>query len=298
MGFFIKMLLWGLALTYAGICALGWWAQGRMIFRPTTDTHGTPSDLGLPHSEVWLKSRDASGRSTRILAWWLPISGARATVLFCHGNAGNITDCLDTLLILHRLRVNVLIFDYQGYGRSEGEPSEAAMANDARAAWNWLLTQKDVHPRRIVLMGRSLGGPVAARLAAEVSRPAEDDSGETVSGKETASPGPIGLILESTFTSLPDLTQNMYPWLPVRLLLRSRFDTLAALTSGAVHAPLLVIHSAEDELVPYRMGRRLLEAYRGGHASFLQITGRHNSGFLESGAVYPCGLDDYFMRLP
>ncbi len=190
---------------------------------------------GLSFEDAWFDSADG----TRLHGWYVPHEDPRAVVLFCHGNAGNVTHRTDTLRTLHEgVGVAVLCFDYRGYGRSQGSPNEQGMYADARAARAWLAKRAGVAEGEIVLMGRSLGGAVAVELAA---------------GDEAK-----GLVLENTFSSVPDVAASFYPWLPVRLLIRNRFD--AASKIQKYHGPLLQSHSEADEIVGYAHGRKLFEA--------------------------------------
>lgn len=148
---------------------------------------------------------------------------------FLHGNAGNISHRLDSLRIFHGLGLDVLILDYRGYGRSEGRPSEEGTYRDARAASRYLVEARGVAPERIVVFGRSIGAAIAAALAVE-QRPA-------------------ALILESGFTSVPDLAADLYPWLPARRLARLHYDTRARLPHVTV--PVLIVHSRDDEIISF-----------------------------------------------
>ena len=191
------------------------------------------------------------------------LGGAAPVVLFCHGNAGNISHRLESIALFHRLGLSVLIFDYRGYGDSEGKPDEQGTYRDARAAWRHLRELRGVAGDDIILFGRSLGAAVAAWLAARER--------------------PRAVILESAFTSAASLGAEHYPWLPVDLLLRHRYDTLARVSE--IRAPLLVVHSRDDEIVPFHHGRALFDA-AAEPKRLLEIRGGHNDGFLASGAVY------------
>lgn len=222
----------------------------------------------MPFEDVELLTDDG----VRLHAWWVPAplkesGAARRSVLFCHGNAGNISHRTESVGVFHKLGLNVLIFDYRGYGRSAGRPTERGTYLDAEAAWKHLVEVRGARPERTVLFGRSLGGAVAARTA------------------EAHPPG--ALILESTFTSLPDMGAELYPWLPVRLLSRYRYRSSDLVP--AMKCPVLVIHSPEDELVPYAHGRRLFETAPG-PKTFLEIGGDHNNGWYESRKRYVAGL--------
>ena len=239
--------------------------QPKMLYFPDEgdQTAATPSDVGLTYQQVELQTTD----DLRLSAWYLPAEDEQGVLLFCHGNAGNISHRLDSLLLFHHLQMSVLIFDYRGYGQSEGQPSEQGTYTDALAAWEYLLTQKSKQPAEIVIFGRSLGAAIAAELATRVR--------------------PGALILESAFTSVPDLASEIYPFLPVRLLSRFSYDTRTRLDSLA--CPLLIIHSNDDEIIPYSHAQRL---YAAAHEPkhLLNISGGHNDGFLVSGNRYTEGL--------
>ncbi|MUM76561.1 alpha/beta fold hydrolase [Pseudodesulfovibrio sp. F-1] len=264
-----------LAIAYLCLAAWVYLTQRRLLYFPIRSVVATPSDAGLAFEDVWL----VNGLGTELHGWWLPHPQARFTLLFCHGNGGNVSHRLESLRIFHGLGLSVLLFDYSGYGRSGGQPSETATRADARAAWDWLL-ERGIQPGEILLFGRSLGGAVAAGLAAEVV-------------PEGAVPA--GLVLESTFTSVPDMGARLYPWLPVRLLARDRYDAAAAI--AGLGMPILFIHAPDDEIVPYALGRALFDAYQG-PKSFLALRGGHNDGFLLAGRHYVDGLARFLEGLP
>jgi len=164
---------------------------------------------------------------------------SQAVVLWSHGNAGNITHRFEMILELVRIPANVFIFDYRGYGRSEGKPSEAGIYHDALTAWNFLVCDRDIDPTRIVLLGRSLGGAVAIELASH--------------DKIT----PAGLIIESSFTSIPDMAVEIIPILP-RFLIRTQMNSIDKV--GGLKTPKLFVHSEDDDLIPYHHGQRLFAA--------------------------------------
>ena len=206
-----------------------------LIFFPTRYPRGEWSPPGPAPEDARFQAADG----TRLHGWYAAHERPRAVVLFCHGNAGNVTNRADTLRVLNEfVGVSVLIFDYRGYGRSEGKPDEPGVLADARAARAWLAEREGVPEEEIVLMGRSLGGAVAAILAAE--------------------DGARALVLESAFSSVPDVAAHHYPWLPVRLVMRTRLD--AAGKIAAYHGPLLQSHGEADSIVPYRFGRRFFDA--------------------------------------
>jgi len=232
-----RLLTWLLATVSAMVLILVLMMifEESLIFIPSGFPDGDWQPQGFPIEDAWFQASDG----TRLHGWYVPHENPRAVILFCHGNAGNISYRSGMLRTLYQyVGASVLIFDYRGYGRSEGKPNEAGLLDDARAARTWLADRAGIAPRNVVLMGRSLGGAVAVDLAA----------------KE----GARGLVLESTFTSVPDLAAYHYPWLPVRLLIRTRFDSLAKIS--AYHGPLLQSHGKDDTIVPYESGQRLFEA--------------------------------------
>lgn len=258
------------AAIYGGLCLALYLFQTRLVFLPSRTLFATPQRIGLDFEDIWLQTTDGA----RIHGWYLPHPEPRGTLLFLHGNAGNIGDRLESLAIFHRLKLNVLIIDYRGYGKSEGSPGESESYADAEAAWRHLVEVRRIPANRIVLFGRSMGGAVAAWLADRVS--------------------PAGLILESTFTSVPDMAAKVYPVFPVRLLARIRLDARASL--AGVSAPVLVIHSANDEIVPLAHGRALFDAAKE-PKRFLELRGGHNDGFLVSREIYLAGIAEFIEEI-
>ena len=240
--------------------------QDRLLYFPSRVLEYTPAQVGLGFEEVYFHASDG----TALHGWYVPAPDARATLLFCHGNGGNISHRLDSLAIFQRLGLNVFIFDYRGYGRSRGRPGEQGTERDALAAWHWLTEEKQTDPLKLIIFGRSLGGSVAAGLAC-ARRPA-------------------GLILESSFTSYSDIGRTHYPFLPVRLLAKYRYATIEKV--ARLKIPVLIVHSPQDELVPFSHGRALFDACAGAK-DFLEISGSHNDGFLLSGEIYVQGLDRF-----
>ncbi|OIQ49772.1 Alpha/beta hydrolase family protein [Pseudodesulfovibrio hydrargyri] len=265
----------GAGVAYAAVAAWVFLTQRGLVYCPRRELIATPDQAGLSFKDVWL----STGPGTRIHGWWLPCEGANRVLLLCHGNGGNISHLMETYRIFHDLGLSVLSFDYSGYGRSGGRPSEKATRHDARAAWDWLVRDKGFEPGRVILFGRSLGGGVAARLAADL-------------GEAGTEPG--GLIMESTFTSMTDMGAARYPWLPVRWLVRHRYDSVRAL--DAVRVPALFLHSPEDDLVPYAMGRALYAGYAGPKL-FWALSGDHNCGFMSTSG-YTEGLRRFLRGLP
>jgi len=254
---------------YIALLLFLYFGQNSLLYLPgipSRELTASPRDIGLEYEDVRLQTADGVG----LHGWYVPAEGARGTLLFFHGNAGNISHRLDSLRIFHRLGLNVLIFDYRGYGRSEGKPGEEGTQQDALAAWNHLVAVRGEAPERIVLFGRSLGAALAAWLAARER--------------------PGALILESAFVSVPDLAAELYWWLPARRLARLRYNTREYL--AGVQCPVLVVHSSEDEIIPYHHGLALYHAAPTPKA-LLELRGDHNTGFLLSGAAYVQGIDAF-----
>jgi fermentation-respiration switch protein FrsA (DUF1100 family) len=256
-----RIMHWLLVLlvAYLLLCLLVYAGQSWLVYFPSRHLGLTPADLGLAYAEADIQTEDG----VRLHGWAVPRQGAGAWVLHCHGNGGNISGRLDLVKLLHDLGCNVLVFDYRGYGRSQGRPSEEGLRRDAEAAWRYLTQTLGIPSGQIVLMGESLGGGVAARLAAR-HRPA-------------------GLILQSTFTSAVDLGAEVYPFLPVRLLCRHRYPVAEYVRS--LDCPKLILHSPQDEIVPVRHGRRLFEV-AAEPRQWLEIQGGHNQSYLERGPDY------------
>jgi uncharacterized protein len=209
--------------------------ENSLIFFPAPYPSGDWHPVGLKFEDAWFEAADG----TRLHGWYVPKEDARAAVLFCHGNAGNIAGRAYILEILHKhVGVSTLMFDYRGYGRSEGKPSEAGVLADARAARRWLAEREKIAESDVVLMGESIGGAVAVDLAAR--------------------DGARALVLESTFSNLPDVAAYHYPALPVRWAMRTRLDSEAKI--GDYHGPLLQSHGDADTVVPLEFGQRLFAA--------------------------------------
>ena len=245
------------ALLMSGLLASGCsWLNAKLMYVPMRE-HAIPTPGNV--QEVMIGP---------VHAWYF---AGDPVVLLCHGNGGNISHRLEKLRLIKRAGAGALIFDYRGYGKSEGTPSEKHTYEDGEAAYRWLASTTTA---RIVLYGESLGGGVATELATRV--PA------------------AGLVLDSAFTSALDMGKRIFPWLPVRLLVRYKYDNLAKI--AAVKMPVLVMHSPQDEIIPYDMGRRLFEAAPGKKA-FVEMRGGHNDGFYLSRDAYVDGLKSFFAAL-
>jgi hypothetical protein len=251
---------------YAGLTLLLFIFQTRLIYFPVRQIEATPAAIGLAYEAVQFEAEDG----VKLSGWFVPAEGADRVLLFFHGNAGNISHRLGSIEIFHRLGLNVFIIDYRGYGQSEGSPDEAGTYRDAAAAWRYLVEERRVKPEQIMLFGRSLGGGVATWLAQHY-------------------PARL-LILESTFTSIPDMASRQFPFIPVRLLARVHYNTLERISR--LKLPILIIHSPDDEVIPYSHGQKLFEA-AGQPKAFLHLTGDHNNGFILTGEQYRATLSAF-----
>ncbi|MCC7290791.1 MAG: alpha/beta hydrolase [Phycisphaerales bacterium] len=250
----------GVLLTlYILVCLLIAGCQSRLVYHPLREMETTPREAGLAYEDVRLTTSDG----VRLAAWYVPCGAARGSVIFCHGNAGNISHRLREIVAWRQLGFHVLVFDYRGFGQSEGLPTEAGTYLDAQAAWQFMTEVKGESPSRIVLAGRSLGGAVAIELASRHL--------------------PGALVVESTFTSLPDVGQRVYWYLPVRLLMSYRYDSIRKV--GAIRCPKLFLHGTEDQLIPISMARRLFDAACP-PSRFIETPGDHGSAGMMADPMY------------
>lgn len=231
------------------------WFEHSQVYHPSRNMAGTGAELGRPFENVFFETSDG----VKLNGWYFPAttnsSDTPVTLLICHGNAGNISHRLGLCRLLLDMQANVFVFDYRGYGLSEGHPTETGTYGDATAAFQWLQRRGC---KQIIVYGESLGGAVAAEVCLH----------------ERAS----GLILQSTFTSIVDIGKEFFPWLPVRWLSTIHYDTLSKLPR--IHAPVLVMHSRVDGLIPFRHGERNFAAANEPKL-FWEISGGHNDSLLD-----------------
>jgi len=226
-----------------------------VLYHPVPELRGTPADVGLSYESVYLGTVDGK----RLGAWWIPSGAPRGVLLYCHGNGGNISALLDSIRVYNRLGLDLFVFDYRGYGESSGSPSEQGLYRDVEAAWNYLEQIRRINPQKIVVFGWSLGGPVAAWIS------------------QKHRPG--ALILEGAFTSLQDAARDRVPGFFVTLFIPDQYPTKRYV--ARVQSPVLIIHSRDDEVMPFHHGEALFAAARGAK-QLLVIRGSHNRGFLDS----------------
>jgi fermentation-respiration switch protein FrsA (DUF1100 family) len=264
-------------LLYAGVLLLLRAAEPRLVYAPGPSTHLTPppAELGLAPERVSFASADG----VRLVAWLMRAaydSGGR-WLLICHGNGGNLSEAGRPFHYagLRALGLNLLAFDYRGYGESGGVPSEAGLYRDADAAWRYLTDTLRVAPDRIVLFGHSLGSAVAVELATRV--PA------------------AGLILDGALTSVVERAQEAYPYVPVRWIARSRYPSLDRI--GRLTLPKLFLHARADEVIPFAHGRRLYDAAPP-PKTFVALAGGHGDAFERDSAAYFGAIARFLTTLP
>ena len=237
-----------LIVLYAAILGLMMFFEEKLIYFPTKYPVG---NWETEHEDAWFEAQDG----TKLHGWYAAHPQPKYHVLYMHGNADYVAN-LGGLANLYRdvLDANVMVFDYRGYGRSEGSPTEAGVIQDATAAREWLAQRAAVPESEIILVGRSLGGGVATSIATQVN--------------------PKALVLQSTFSSLPDVAALAYPWLPVKLVMRNRFDSMANIQK--CDCPVFQSHGSGDRLIPIKLAERLHDSIRSPKSFFLIEGGSHN----------------------
>jgi uncharacterized protein len=294
-----RLLLFGLS-TYLAIVVMLAFLQRTLIYLPSRASQIDPQDAGLPLGRVHtitLRTDD----DLELRGWHLLPNGQRAAnraecdaqlalgrpvILYFSGNAGHRAWRIDEFELLTRLDCDVFVFDYRGYGDNSGSPSEPRLAADATAVWRYATQERRIAPRRLVLLGESLGGGVAVRLAAE----------QSVVG---AAPG--GLLLRATFSSLPDVAAYHYPWLPVRWLMVDRYPSVDRIRQ--VTCPILHLHGSRDTIIPIQLGRRLFDAAPPQSASgipkrFVELpTADHNDILTVAEGEFRAAVSDFLQQL-
>lgn len=254
--FFLSLLCWG--------CLM----EEKFIFYPSEKIDETPRDLGLAFDDIYF----AAGDGVRLNGWFVPYAGAQTTLLWFHGNAGNISHRVENIKLLHdKVKINVFIFDYRGYGRSQGKASEEGTYRDGEAALRYLRARGDRAAKKIVFFGRSLGAAVAADLAT----------------REECS----ALILETPFASIREMARAAFPFLPIGPLLRTRYDVLEKIRR--VRTPLLVLHGDQDEVVPFAQGKSVYEAAPQPKEFYTIRGAHHNDTYIVGGEAYFAVLKNF-----
>lgn len=265
---FLK-IIFILFIVYAAFSAFVYFKQTSIIYYPDfpgRKISATPESLGLVFENVEFYTAD----KIKLHGWYIPHDQARATLLFFHGNAGNISHRLDSIAIFHKLHLNVFIFDYRGYGQSEGKISEPGSYRDAEAAWHYLTRNRGITEKQIIIFGRSLGGSIATWLASHHS--------------------PAALIVESGFSSVPAMAKRLYPFLPIDWLVHFNYDTKEYIRT--VTTPVLIAHSPDDEIIPFDEGEIIFQSANK-PKQFFELQGGHNDGFIMTGNDYLTALDSF-----
>ncbi len=275
----LKRVIQLIAFTYIAICIVLMFLENSLVYpapRYPAESELSESDRALWNAknygaeEVTFASTDG----TQLHGWYWQHSSPRGYLLYCHGNGdcvGYLGDYLSELSVRHR--VSVFVFDYRGYGRSQGSPGELGVLQDGAAARDWLAARAAIDPKDIILMGRSLGGAVCVDLA--------------------ANSGARGLILQNTFTSLPDAGASIYWFLPVRLLMRNQYRSIEKI--GRYDGPVLQSHGNKDSIVPFELGQKLFEAAPGPKRFFTLKGGDHNDPEPEA---YADVFEEFLTSLP
>ena len=275
----IKLSALGLALPLICYILAGvyiWSHQKNFIFMPQRALANIPSDFGLQYEDIFITLKTGEPTRERLHAWWIPaIGGGEWTLLYLHGSAFNIAANIEHARRFQRLGFSVLLLSYRGYGRSDGGfPSETGMYADAGAAWHYLTRDRGRPAGHIYIYGHSLGGAVAIELARN-------------------QPDAAGLIVEGTFTSIPELGRHdsRFRLFPIDLIVNQRFDSLSKISQVAV--PVLILHGTEDRLVPVSMGRELFDAANPPKSLKLILGGGHNNSARIGGQIYLDTIADF-----
>ena len=258
--------------SYGLLVAAVYFMQSRMVYLPGVPGRSltvTPIDVGMDYQDVFIETADGV-----TLHGWFVVGRSSQVLLFFHGNAGNISHRLESIRQFRDLGLSVLIIDYRGYGQSGGNTTERGIYRDADAAWRYLTEDRGMSASDIVVFGRSLGASVASRLAAQHQ--------------------PLALIVESSFTSIPDIAAELYPWLPARWLSRLSHATRDYVRD--VRAPVLVVHSRDDEIIPFHHGEDIF-ASANEPRTLLVLRGTHNDAFLQDERTYIAGVQTFLTGL-
>ncbi|NRP58971.1 alpha/beta hydrolase [Marinobacterium sp. xm-d-564] len=222
-----------LTLTYLSACGYMYFAQDSLIFKPTYETESVEK-VFPGASELFINTPHGN----RLHTWYKPAKPGRETLVYLHGNARNLSTRGRLINILSENERGLLIFSWSGFGQSRGTPSEVSFYDDARAVFDWLAKEHNLNSSDLIIYGESLGTGVAVQLATE-----RDFK---------------GVILAAPYTSIAQMAADDYPWLPVNLLLKHRFDSIDKIQQ--VDEPLVILHSTDDDTIPYEQGVRLFEA--------------------------------------
>ena len=258
-----------LLFTYSGVLASLYIWQDKLIFFPSKEIIETPKDYNLPYKDLYF-SLDSQ---TKIHAWLIENPKAKSVIILCHGNAGNIANRLHLIYHIYQMNFSILIFDYPGFGKSTGKVNEESSYQAAQKSWDYLVEEKKVKSNHIIIWGRSIGGAIAAHLAKNKQAEA--------------------LILESSFTSLLSIAKKQFPVFPIKQIARYSYDTSKIIAE--IKIPTLIIHSKEDEIIPFTHGEELYKKANE-PKQFLEIKGSHNEGWFISRKKYFKEIKEFILK--
>ena len=262
-----------LAIGLTGFLIVVGCSANRLVFQPSTIMEVAATDVKRPHEDVFFTAADG----VRLNGWFFPANtnSTGLVILLCHGNAGNLSHRLELVEVLLRAGASVFAFDYRGYGRSSGKPTEKGVCLDAEAAWEWLVKARGCEPGKIIALGESLGGGVVCELATR--RPLG------------------GIVLQSTFTSVPDVAAQLMPWLPMRFLLTTRFNNQDKLKR--LQMPVLILHGRKDTIIPFQHGEKNYAAANTRSKYFTELDGDHNDAVMLSAEKYKRAVASFLATL-
>jgi hypothetical protein len=270
-----------LAFAYIGLAIALYLGQSNLVFMPSRDVIETPEILSIKFENIQITTRD----NVNLDSWFVPAKDndlvGKGVILFCHGNGGNISNRISYLPIFRELGLATFLFDYRGYGKSGGTPTEEGTYTDVEAAWQYLTQERQIPPQKIIIYGESLGGAIASYLAQKNSQQ---------NGNDNAG----GLVLASTFTSISDRAAELYPFMPIRFLSRFSYNSIDRLPS--IKIPVLVIHSIDDEIIPFHHGERNFQVANQ-PKKLVKLRGDHNGGFLDSLETYRNGVNEFIQSI-
>jgi fermentation-respiration switch protein FrsA (DUF1100 family) len=241
--------------------------EQKTLFIPAKTITYTPQLKKLAYEDVYFPSGPY-----KINGWFIPANPKSATILYCHGNAGNIGDRLDKMEMFHNIGLNVFIFDYRGYGNSQGHSSEKGLYEDARAAYDYLISRGDIDKNKIIDYGTSLGGSVAIDLATQRKFEA--------------------IIIDSSFSSAADMARRIYPMIPT-FFMSVKLDSVSKIKNLTI--PKLFIHSTQDEVVPFKLGKKLYDA-ASDPKEFVAIKGGHNDAHWQDQSAFTVGIQNFLKK--
>ncbi|MBU1086039.1 MAG: alpha/beta hydrolase [Candidatus Omnitrophica bacterium] len=239
--------------------------ENKSLYYPVLQMENTPAAIGLEYQDLFFNTQD----QVRLNAWFIKAKNSKATLIFAHGNGGNISHRLEKIAFLNQLGLNIFMFDYRGYGKSQGVPSERGLYLDIRAAYEFIKNQKIAGP--LVIYGESLGGAIAIDLAGQSDIVID------------------GLILEGTFTNVQDMARTIYPFLPA-VFLKTKFASIDKISK--VKVPKLHLHSQDDDIVPFALGRKLFNAGNN-PKKFIALDGGHNDCFFISQNLVASSIEEF-----